>query len=303
MGGELASLAVAFSGFRDADLELRIREAGASVVSTVSASTDVLVVSGAKGVASSKAKRAQALGVAVMQREEFTERYFPRGFFAKLFDTDVKKSEGKCYRTLDNGGRPFRVCANASRFWVHSMRQSDDNDDVADPTYDKLVVPPTPYKRMFVGKSPLNPMTKFSGGHGPRFDGNSMLFLLGDNTYMYVGDCIKTFRAAPGDAVKRYVSPVGNSGVPYPYAEGELHTYLLIEDVRIPNAAIRGIRGDPYDFYYNHECVRQCSGCVEGRSCLEKGRCVTSCRAQSVKRNKALGVAPLRCRMVRKRLW
>jgi hypothetical protein len=36
-------------------------------------------------------------------------------------------------------------------------------------------------------------MTEFSGGHGPQFDGNSMLFELGPGRYVFVGECIRSF--------------------------------------------------------------------------------------------------------------
>ena len=40
---------------------------------------------------------------------------------------------------------------------------------------------------VFIGKSPVNAMTTFSGGHGPRFDGNSIL-LKREKDYVFVGD-------------------------------------------------------------------------------------------------------------------
>jgi hypothetical protein len=67
---------------------------------------------------------------------------------------------------------PFKVCFDDARFWVYS---DDDEDDIR---YRNMVVRRRPYKKVFVGKSPLNRMTKFSGGHGPAWDGNSVLFEL-----------------------------------------------------------------------------------------------------------------------------
>ena len=249
--GKLGNSNVAFTGFRDAELQRKIETGGGRVVSKVSKDTDVLVVAGSKGVASQKARQARALGVRVMQKDEFVQKYF-EGWLARLFKgSNTTIASETCYTTLDNGGRPFKVCSNASKFWVFvAALHQKNNDDEVPQTYDKIVVDPTVYKRMFVGKSPRNSMTRFSGGYGPRFDGNSMLFELADGSYMHIGDRVKTFKAAPGDVVKRYVSPVGSSSVPYPYAEGEKYTYLMREDVRIPNAALptaSASNDDPYD--------------------------------------------------------
>ena len=46
---------------------------------------------------------------------------------------------------------------------------------------------PAIHGEVFIGKSPVNAMTTFSGGHGPRFDGNSVL-LKRENDYVFVGD-------------------------------------------------------------------------------------------------------------------
>ena len=114
-----------------------------------------------------------------------------------------------------------------------------------DSQYDDVAVKPTKYTRVFIGRSPVNKMTKFSGGHGPKFDGNSMLFELGETSYMFVGECVRTFTTR--SPITTFVSPVGNSDVPYPYAiDAEGTVYLLIENVKLTAVP----DSDPYDFYY-----------------------------------------------------
>lgn len=106
-------------------------------------------------------------------------------------------------------------------------------------------------RRVLPGKSPLCPVTEFSGAHGKKWDGNTVLAELagqGSNRYVVVARDVREFSAeAP---VVRYVSPVGNSGVPYPYAvDEEGRTYLLAALGR--EAVLRWtrekFRDDPWD--------------------------------------------------------
>lgn len=237
---------IVFTGFRDKVLHEKIQAKGGTVVSGVSGTTDFLVAEGSKAVQSVKTKKARDLGATVMSRTEFESKFFPRSLLTRLFGSGSGSgaAKEKCYMTLDNGGRPFKVCYNSQRFWVFTHREKDNEPDEL--VYDKVVVKPTIYSKVFVGKSPRNDMTLFSGGHGPKFDGNSMLFQLTPQTYMYIGEVIQTFKVP--DTIKSYVSPVGNSGVPYPYAIGTENTYLLIENTFIPNN-MRKLQ-DPYDDLY-----------------------------------------------------
>lgn len=70
-------------------------------------------------------------------------------------------------------------------------------------------------KKIFIGKSPFNKMTEFSGGHGEEFDGNTILLHLDKSIYMLIWDQIYYLQLDGG--VKDYVSPVGNNDIPYPY--------------------------------------------------------------------------------------
>lgn len=116
-----------------------------------------------------------------------------------------------CYLILDNGGNYYRACFNSRRFWVMLSRGKGD-----------VVVPPTDYNRVFVGKSPKTA------------DGNSMLFEVPSSTrgktkYVFVGVVVCSFFASV--PIQRFVSPVGNNGVPYPYAidrDGGVYFFDLI---------------------------------------------------------------------------
>lgn len=141
----------------------------------------------------------------------------------------------KIYKIHDNGGRPFQVkIYDNTQVKIHKR-----NNQLPFVEY-------TPEK-IFIGKSPLNKMTEFSGGHGSYFDGNSILLKISSDKYIYIGARIFSFK--PYSEIIDYVSPVGNSDVPYPYAiDIDDNYYLLINHV-----VIKGVPTghDPYHYYYD----------------------------------------------------
>lgn len=117
---------VVFTGFRDAALQKKVEDQGGRVTSAVSGKTDVLVVSGSKGVGSAKAAKARALGVRVATREDFEKGFlslFDRIFFKQSEKTPAPTGQ-TCYLNLDNGGKTFRSCFNSRRFWVTQRETS-----------------------------------------------------------------------------------------------------------------------------------------------------------------------------------
>ena len=288
----LAGQTVVFTGFRDDELQRKIEAGGGRVASSVSPRTHVLVASGSKGVQSAKAEKARELGVRVLSRDEFVAEFFPPPS-ASLWDrvlrrtpqqkqkqkaTTTRKKSERCYLTHDNGGRPFKVCFDAHRFWVFKSSSAADDDDDEDEEHDAVAVAPTKHARAFVGRSPLTPQTKFSGGHGPKFDGNSVLFELPTDgphptrpttttPYVFVGECVRAFGTP--SPIATFVSPVGNNDVPYPFAVDRAGVvYLVIEGVRLtagPYAA--EVLLDPYDFYYDRYTIVTHDGAARrGRS-------------------------------------
>lgn len=150
------------------------------------------------------------------------------------------------YKIHDNGGRPFKVHVNKNHVQIFAKKKKRDSYKFK-PFYDKKV------EQVFVGLSPLNAMTQFSGGHGPRFDGNSLLLHKNKLTYVFVGESVFKFRAlAP---IVSYVSPVGNNDVPYPYAVDSKNNYYLLVEGMIINIPVLADMDDPYDYYYNADLI------------------------------------------------
>ena len=80
-------------------------------------------------------------------------------------------------------------------------------------------------KEIFIGKSPLISMTKFSNGYGKYFDGNTILLLLNDNNYVYISNEI--YKIKINDKIEKYYSFIGNNDVPYPMAIGKKNIYFF----------------------------------------------------------------------------
>lgn len=128
------------------------------------------------------------------------------------------------YFTHDNGGSPFMVAINNNHVKVFKRDRWDD-DGPED--YSELVKEFT-CERVFVGKSYLNGMTKYGGGYGRYYDGNSVLLQLGKGICVFIGHEIYKFSLEKNDVIESYSSPVGNNDVPYPCALGRHNVYYFM---------------------------------------------------------------------------
>lgn len=127
------------------------------------------------------------------------------------------------YFIHDNGSRPFQVHINNQNIveifdnWVYR-----DNKHVHifdDEMLEPVLIDTIQAKEIFIGRSPQNRMTMFSGGHGSAYLGNSILLCTENNEYTFIGDCIYSFTSLSN--ITEFVSPVGNNDVPYPFAFDE----------------------------------------------------------------------------------
>lgn len=191
------------------------------------------------------------------------------------------------YFTHDNGGRPFLVYIYQTKIFIYKqseeyylsdeifLTQSNDayfdningdnnvNDDSninnednikedIDWTYTELV-DKIDFEKIYIGKSPINKTTKFSGGSGKDFDGNSFLLKLKDLEYVYIGERIYSFIAY--DEIIRYISPVGGNDVPYPWAVDKDNNYYLMLENIIMTKRPKNI--DPYEYYYKNSKINE----------------------------------------------
>lgn len=148
----------------------------------------------------------------------------------------------KIYYTHDNGSRPFKVEVNDNEIIIYGEDDYVDIEtgkDIRD--YPNIVQKITNYHNIFIGK------TEYKDGKG-----NSLLIKLTDNKYVFIGEYIYEFNT--DDNIIKYMSPIGNNDIPYPYAIGEKNIYLMIEKVKVDKKHILlyGEYTNPYDHYYNH---------------------------------------------------
>jgi len=144
----------------------------------------------------------------------------------------------KTFNIHYNGDIPFNVEINGNMIEVFSNNY-------------KTPILVRNARTIFVGESPKNSMTTFSGGYGPEFMGNSILLELEDNQYEFIGKNIFSFTSLA--KIIHFVSPVGNNDVPYPYAiDKDGNIYLLTEHVVLKGG---NKEDDPYSYYYRNSLI------------------------------------------------
>jgi hypothetical protein len=142
--------------------------------------------------------------------------------------------KGKKYEILDNGGVPFLAYVTPTSIQVVKA----DNTDKTIINLDHYAI--------FIGDNDLREPGAAPKGQDP---GNSILFKISANEYIYVGAEIYKFKVLDNDRIKKYYSPVGNSAVPYPYAVGEKYVYFMLDKKAVPKEQI-DLKKDAYPQFY-----------------------------------------------------
>jgi hypothetical protein len=142
----------------------------------------------------------------------------------------------KSYQIHDNGGRPFRVEIDGMKVSVFKTVEDEEEKHLFDVTADKV----------FIGKK--SPTGGYDGLKPKEAEGNSILLLVGSK-YMYIGSEIYQFEPVKGDSIEKYYSNIGNSDVPYPYAVGKTHMYIMLDKVAVEKSFFDK-KDDIYQQYY-----------------------------------------------------
>jgi hypothetical protein len=150
------------------------------------------------------------------------------------------------YNILDNGGHPYSVDIKEKKVDIYDNYVYED-EEMEENLPPELVLTIKP-KEIFIGKSFKNEMTKFSRGYGMEYDGNTILFGMGKNEYIFINRHITKFKALA--KIIYYTSPVGNNSVPYPYAIDEQGNYYFfdMDKIIISNSEAEEYE-DPNDYY------------------------------------------------------
>ncbi len=169
----------------------------------------------------------------------------------------------KTYFIHWNGDRPYLVYVGKKTAFIYE----ENKDMVVNQDYYILSPPKWTYikfvgkicfKKAYVGVSPKNDMTTYSAGYGKAFLGNTILFQITKNEYLFIGgsrgfDLLFTMT----DKFEAFWSPVGNSDVPYPFVIGKEKIYFLLDNTYVlrsdlPDNLTKTQMTDLYSYYFAH---------------------------------------------------
>ncbi len=184
----------------------------------------------------------------------------------------------KTYEIHDNGGRPFIVKVSGKTVLVEKNMDEFDMKD------GKVITIHHPAKELFtktadqvfIGKK--SPRGGYDGLKPSQAEGNSILLQTGSK-YIYIGSEIYEFSPIKGDTIENYYSDIGNSDVPYPYAIGKTHVYIMLDKMAIEKSFF-DMKADIYQQYYSattylpmclkgHGNPAQCKDKVEAKRIIE----------------------------------
>jgi len=123
------------------------------------------------------------------------------------------------YYTHDNGARPFKFVASNKGINVYTH---DLNDNGSTVNYNKHLLRFTKFLGFWVGYD----TSQYN------FNGNTILIQETKLTYVAITWDIVRFKTS--EEILDYVSPVGNSDVPYPVAYTKNYVYFLIDNKYVP---------------------------------------------------------------------
>jgi hypothetical protein len=138
----------------------------------------------------------------------------------------------KSYAIHDNGGRPFRVDiqGNNVTVWMTKVTYEKVNGEFKDIVHPPKQLLEFTTDTVFVGKK--SPGGGYDGLKPKQAEGNSILLHVGEK-YVYIGSEIYEFSPMKNDTIEKYYSDIGNSDVPYPYAVGKTHVYMMLDKVAV----------------------------------------------------------------------
>lgn len=161
------------------------------------------------------------------------------------------------YFIHDNGGKPFKIVIDNGKVTVwkfnlqRALEEASDLHPEQTEMYDEIISEWIP-EQIFIGESPETEQTRYSGGYGEFFKGNSFILKMSEQEYIHIGRQI--FKFTTDSQIITFVSPVGNSDVPYPYAiDEDGYYYLMLEKIKIRISEDRN--EDPYNHYYNRRQI------------------------------------------------
>jgi hypothetical protein len=175
----------------------------------------------------------------------------------------------KTYFTHDNGRRPYLVYINKLNVIVYKIPNDKlipdnmyhEKDFKNKWMYTKLVFNKN-VKKVYIGKNPKNIKSinhylgqPYGVPQHQSADGNSILLQKNNNKYIFIGHYIYQFTME--DKVKKYISTLGNSDVPYPFIIGSKNIYFMLNESYVDKKYLskdltKENMTDLYQNYYGH---------------------------------------------------
>jgi hypothetical protein len=175
----------------------------------------------------------------------------------------------KRYEIHNNGGRPYFVDINGKTVSVNKnmntfkLVKGEFVDIEKEPKHLFTVKADT----IFIGKK--SPKGGYHGLSPKEAEGNSILLSIGPK-YMYIGHMIYEFSPVKGDTILKYYSDIGNNDVPYPYAVGKTHVYILLDNVAIEKSFFDMSQNIYEQHYYPHHIHMCLFGNPKSDLCKDK---------------------------------
>jgi hypothetical protein len=163
-----------------------------------------------------------------------------------------KQKKSKLYKIHDNGSTPYVVEITGKNVSVY--KTIGDPKHLFDVTADNI----------FIGKK--SKTGGYSGVTPKNAVGNSILLKINESKYIYIGHQNYEFKPIKGDDIQKYYSDIGNNDVPYPYAIGNTHIYIMLYKVAIEKSYF-DMKKNIYDQFYYKDRLEMC---VKSKDCKNK---------------------------------
>jgi hypothetical protein len=202
-----------------------------------------------------KKKKSSVEHVSIPKETEVLSVIHPK---SGLLTIDIEKKNGedkykyitndsKNYFTYDNSDRPFLVMIFNDHIDVYASTSQFSNDEDKTVYIKSLTI--GDFEFVFVGKANKEEVYKKIEPDTDRHVGNSFLVKIKKHTYIFIGETIHIMKTT--GEILEYFSPMGNSGVPYPYAISKNKTYLpssltVINGTYDENNSPEPNEGEPY---------------------------------------------------------
>jgi hypothetical protein len=159
----------------------------------------------------------------------------------------IDKPKCKKYYIHDNRSKNFLVEDYDDKVIIYKLKYDDDYILEVDKKLKEIK-----YQEIYFGKVPSKML---KDNYYSYEKGNSILLMIDKGKYISIGDCIYSFETKNKEKIIKFVSPIGNNDVPYPYAIGENNTYLLLEKIYIDNSLL-DLNEDIYQQYYQCHYIK-----------------------------------------------